>query len=173
MWRLLRHEDTVTTVHGLEAAGAAAFRREVFDRVGLFDESFARAEDTDLTMRLRAAGIPIHYFPFHLIRHRYDAHLGSMLRTAYRSGRFRWRHYAKQAGGAVDVPSLVRVGFTMKLAALYWACWRARQTGSVSRFVAYLPFLVLIEGANKAGFAAEARADQKRARAAKVPEPGP
>ena len=76
MWRLLRVEEKITTDHGLEAAGAAGFRREVFQQVGLFDESFARAEDTDFTVRLREAGIPIHYFPFHQIRHRYDSACG-------------------------------------------------------------------------------------------------
>jgi GT2 family glycosyltransferase len=164
MWRLLREEERITTEHGLEAAGAAAFRREVFDRVGLFDESFARAEDSDFTMRLRAAGIPVHYIPFHLVRHRYDSSLRTILRTGYRSGRFRWRYYAKHAGGPVSFPSLLRLGLKMKLSVLYWACWRARQTGSFARFVMYLPFMLLIEAANKAGFMAEACATVKKAR---------
>ncbi|MFI5398555.1 MAG: glycosyltransferase family 2 protein [Candidatus Binatia bacterium] len=165
MWRLLRAEETLTTEHRLEAAGAAAFRREVFDRVGLFDESFARAEDSDFTVRLRAAGIPVHYLPFHLIRHRYDTRLRAVLRTAYRSGRFRWRYYAKHAGGPVNILSLVRLGFRMKLSVLYWACWRARQTGSLAHFVTYLPFMLLIEASTKAGFAAEAWVERKRAKA--------
>jgi len=170
-WRLFRTEETLTTRHGLEAAGAAAFRREVFDRVGLFDESFDRAEDSDLTARLRAAGIPVHYYPFHLVRHRYESRLRSVVRTAYRSGRFRWRYYAKHAGGEVSVPSLVRLGIRMKLSALYWACWRSAQTGSIVRFAMYLPVMVLIEGANKAGFVAEARADRKLARSRRTALP--
>ena len=172
-WRLFRTEETLTTRHGLEAAGAAAFRRDVFDRVGLFDESFDRAEDSDLTVRLRVAGIPVHYYPFHLVRHRYESRLRSVVRTAYRSGRFRWRYYAKHAGGEVSIPSLVRLGVTMKLSALYWACWRSAQTGSVVRFAMYLPVMVLIEGANKAGFVAEARADRKQARARRASRPLP
>jgi GT2 family glycosyltransferase len=170
-WRLFRTEETLTTRHGLEAAGAAAFRREVFDRVGLFDESFARAEDSDLTVRLRAAGIPVYYYPFHLVRHRYEARLRSVVRTAFRSGRFRWRYYAKHAGGEVRIPSLVRLGITMKLSALYWACWRSAQTGSIVRFAMYLPVMVLIEAANKAGFVAEARADRKLARTSRASRP--
>jgi GT2 family glycosyltransferase len=165
MWRLLRVEEKLTTRHGLEAAGAAAFRRDVFDLVGLFDESFARAEDTDFTVRLRAAGIPIHYDPFHLIRHRYHSSLSDILRTAYRSGRFRWLYHSKHADGVVNLSSLVRLGIKMKLSALYWACWRARQTGSLVRFVTYLPFMLLIEAATKAGFTAEARAAGRQARA--------
>lgn len=163
MWRLLRVEEKITTDHGLEAAGAAGFRREVFQQVGLFDESFARAEDTDFTVRLREAGIPIHYFPFHQIRHRYDSSLRAVAGVAFRSGRFRWRYYVKYAHGRVKVPSLLRLGLGMKLSVLYWACWRARQTGSLARFILYLPFMLLIETAIKAGFIAEGMRSRKSA----------
>lgn len=64
-----RFEETITTRHQLEAAGAAAFRRGVFESVGRFDESLQRAEDTDMTMRLRALGIDVYYYPFQEIRH--------------------------------------------------------------------------------------------------------
>lgn len=163
MWRLLRVEEKITTDHGLEAAGAAGFRREVFQQVGLFDESFGRAEDTDFTARLREAGIPIHYFPFHQIRHRYDSSLRAVAGVAFRSGRFRWRYYAKYAQGRVKVPSLLRLGLGMKLSVLYWGCWRARQTGSLMRFILYLPFMLLIETANKAGFIVEGIRSRKSA----------
>jgi GT2 family glycosyltransferase len=144
---------------------AILVRRTTFDRVGLFDESFARAEDSDLTARLRAAGIAIHYVPFHVIRHRYETSLRAVLRTAYRSGRYRWRYYAKHGGGGTSVASLVRLRLASKVATLYWACWRSALAGSIGRFVAFLPCMVLIEGANKAGFLAEARAARRLARA--------
>ena len=163
LWRRYDREPAITTDHGLEAAGAAAFRREVFDRVGLFDESFERAEDSDLTARLRAAGIAVHYDPFHLVRHRYDNDWRSVLRTAYRSGRYRWRYYAKQGGAAPGWGALLRMRVASKASALYWACWRSAQTGSVGRFLACLPFMVLIEGANKAGFVAQAREERRLA----------
>jgi GT2 family glycosyltransferase len=163
MWRLLRVEEKITTAHGLEAAGAAGFRRKVFQRVGLFDESFARAEDTEFTMRLREAGIPIHYFPFHQIRHRYEPGLRAVARVAFRSGRFRWQYYAKHAHGRVKVPSLLRLGLRMKLSVLYWGCWRARQTGSLVRFILYLPFMLFMEAAIKAGFIAEGMRSRRSA----------
>lgn len=166
IWRRLKSgAETVTTDHGLEAAGAAAFRRRVFDRVGRFDESFERAEDTDFTARLRAAGVAIHYDPGHRIGHRYETKLAAALATAYRSGRFRWRYYAKHGAEAPGLARLARMRIVSKLSALYWAVWRAAQTGSAARFASYLPVMVLIEGANKAGFVAEAGADRGRARA--------
>lgn len=163
MWRRLHEPEDVTTEHGLEAAGGSAYRREVFDRVGLFDESFQRAEDSDFTMRLRAAGIPVHYNPHHEVRVRYESSLRAVLRTAHKSGRYRWRYYARHTDGGVNVPGLLRTGVAMKLSVLYWATWRAWRAGSFVDFVRYLPVMVLIEGANKAGFAAEARAARKAA----------
>jgi GT2 family glycosyltransferase len=155
-WRLISAEERITTDHGLEAAGGAAFRREVFQRVGLFDESFGRAEDTDFTRRLKAAGIPVFYYPFHHIRHRYGRSLWRALKSAFLSGRYRWRYYLKYREGPLSVSSLVVLGLTMKLSSLYCAFWRARQTGSLWMFFLYLPFFLLLELSAKAGFLVDA-----------------
>jgi glycosyltransferase involved in cell wall biosynthesis len=39
--------------------GACLFRREVFDRTGLFDEQLAQCEDVDLMFRIREAGLKL------------------------------------------------------------------------------------------------------------------
>jgi GT2 family glycosyltransferase len=163
LWRRFGRDERTTSDHGLEAAGGAAFRCGVFDRVGLFDESFARAEDTDFSRRLRAEGIPIFYFPFHEIRHRYSSSLWEAMKTSFLSGRYRWRYYAKYSEGPLSIPSLVGLGLTMKTSALYWACWRARQTVSLGRFFLYLPFMLVLETSNKAGFIAEGMFSTQRA----------
>lgn len=38
--------------------GASIYKREVFDKVGLFDEDFLYSEDVDLMLRVREASIP-------------------------------------------------------------------------------------------------------------------
>lgn len=40
-----------------------AFRREVFDRIGLFDPALPRAQDKDLGWRFFGAGLKLHYNP--------------------------------------------------------------------------------------------------------------
>jgi succinoglycan biosynthesis protein ExoA len=40
-----------------------AFRREVFERVGLFDESLVRNQDYEFNVRIRAAGERVHFDP--------------------------------------------------------------------------------------------------------------
>ena len=54
-------------------AGAALYRRKVFDRVGLFDESFfAYMEDVDLGFRLQLAGYPCLYVPSAIVYHKHQ-----------------------------------------------------------------------------------------------------
>lgn len=150
--RTPRVEETITTRHALEAAGAAGFRREVFARVGLFDESLQRAEDTDMTARLRALGIPIHYYPFQQIRHQYDPLMRDTLAKCFRTGVNRYRLYRKQARSLREGRGMVAALVTYKTQAVLDALWRARQAESVPTFLLYLPFMFLFEAVNKLGF---------------------
>lgn len=65
------------------SAGAGVYRREVFERVGLFDERFAAYfEDSDLNLRARLAGFRCEYVPGAVAYHAGSASLG---------GKFWWR----------------------------------------------------------------------------------
>ena len=59
------------TMEGLWSSGAAfAMRREVYQKLGGFDEKiFMYAEDVDLSWRLRSFGYKIHYVPRAVIMH--------------------------------------------------------------------------------------------------------
>ncbi len=46
------------TLTGVNAA-ACVFRREVFHRIGVFDETFLYSEDTDFVLRMLEAGVPM------------------------------------------------------------------------------------------------------------------
>lgn len=52
------------------SAGAAFYRRELFDRIGLFDEGFHMyLEDVDLSMRAQLTGYPCLYVPAAVVHH--------------------------------------------------------------------------------------------------------
>lgn len=137
----------ITTVHGLEAAGGAAYRREVFDRVGAFDESLKRAEDTDMTRRLRLAGIAVHYDPSHHIRHQYHPLLADTLAKCFRSGYYRGRYYEKLA--ATDEPHV----WTWRAILASKVAWfrTAKRMAPWPMFLGYLPFIVIFEIVTHAG----------------------
>jgi GT2 family glycosyltransferase len=137
---------------GLEASGAAAFRCRVFRRVGLFDESFPRGEDTEFSRRLAAAGIAVHYSPELRIPHRVRTGLASALAKAFAGGRASWRLHAAGSGRATGPAALAALALRAPAAALYWSCWRAWRTGGPLRFPAYWPPMLALEAAARAGF---------------------
>ena len=64
----------------------AAYRREVFDRVGLFNETLLRTEDNELHYRMRQAGYRLYYDP-EIVSYQYArSSLRQMLRQKYGNG---------------------------------------------------------------------------------------
>jgi glycosyltransferase involved in cell wall biosynthesis len=56
--RLAPVEHSSVETKNVQQIGAAIFRRSVFDRIGLFDESLMYAEDCDLLLRIIEAQVP-------------------------------------------------------------------------------------------------------------------
>ena len=67
----------------------AAYRRVVFERVGLFDPSLVSGGDLDFAWRMQRAGWGLAYAPHALVRHRHRKTLGGLVKL-----------YAKNARGA-------------------------------------------------------------------------
>jgi GT2 family glycosyltransferase len=86
--RLVGHGADQRGVRFLVTANAA-FRRWALERVGGFDESFATpaAEDTDLSFRLRAAGVPLHTCAGAVVLHDHRTTLGELVETYFKHGR--------------------------------------------------------------------------------------
>ena len=168
--KMPRTEEAVTVDHDLEPVGGAAFRRGVFEIVGLFDESLARTEDTDMMLRLKSHGIPIHYNPFHEIRHHYDRLPLDTLRKSYLSGLNRFSLDLKNKSAPSKPAEIIRDALTEKLAGLLLAFWKARQTDSAAAFFLYLPFMFVFETADKVGYLA-GLAGQSRRRSQKAEGP--
>lgn len=152
---LARFREHATTEHALEPAGGAAFRREVFALAGAFDEKMERSEDVDLGERLRRGGIPIYYYPEHKIRHHYESFPAEALRKAYRTGvnrfHFHQKHRFRKAGMARSFLSLAADELATTAGLLAYL----HSTGQLAELILFTPFLLMLELANKAGFAAE------------------
>ena len=148
--RITPPKPEITSKHDLEAAGAAAFRRSVFERVGLFDETLLRSEDTDYTRRLKALGIPVYYNPFHRVRHQYAWGCLDTLQKNFTHGvnYYRlYRKYAQDSSVCRQMCDAVRELANQFLRSL----WRSRQVEHFGEFLLYFPALVAFELAVKAG----------------------
>ena len=96
-------------------AGAALYRRSLFDRVGLFDEDFfLMSEDTDFNLRCLVAGKKCVYVPEAVVRHKFRASIETAPVREMR--RLAMRNSAMVA--AKDLPAAVLI-----LAPILWP-WR-------------------------------------------------
>ena len=143
-----RYREEATTNHNLEAAGGAAYRREVFDVAGKFDESLLRGEDSDMAVRLRQQSISILYYPFHCIRRHYEPYFREALAKSFLAGMNRYQYHRKHQSGSGVVAG--------KMFAIASAFVHSKCTGHLWDFVLNYPWLTLLEAANKLGYLAAA-----------------
>ena len=125
----------------LPASRAAVFRRELFDRVGRFDEELAVGEDGDLGRRMAEHGIPVHLFLRQRIEHHEGIGLAGYLRQRLRYG----RSFVRVLGGGAARPRLERLGalgVPLCAAAKMREWWTvAGRTGERGRYLVLSPFL--------------------------------
>jgi len=98
--------EGVVAALGLPASRAAVFRREIFARVGRFDERFRVGEDGDFGRRLAAHGVPVHLFLRAFVDHAEAAGTRHYLRQRLRYG----RSFVRVLGGGEARGQLERHG---------------------------------------------------------------
>jgi succinoglycan biosynthesis protein ExoA len=85
---------------------AVAYRRDVFDLMGEFDESFDACEDVDFNTRVRRAGLTCYFTPAVAVEYQPRDTLGGLLYQMSRYGRGRAR-LAFKCPATVTAPSLL------------------------------------------------------------------
>src|SRR5262249_6830984 len=92
---------------------AVAYRREVFETLGLFDESFDACEDVEFNHRLERAGMTCYFTPRVGVRYHPRNSLGGLFRQMARYGRGRirlFRKYPESLSLACLMPALFLLG---------------------------------------------------------------
>lgn len=131
-----------------------AFRREVYDKVGGFDETFAYGSDVDFSWRVVGAGYRIHSAPTAIIRHDWGT-MKRQVRRSYLYGKARVRLYKKHPSrlrhawredSMTLVYPLFLLGLPLTLvfplypAMLVIPAWRNREDGPLTVTVDHLIF---------------------------------
>lgn len=145
----------VSTAYLTECATInTAFRREVYDKIGGFDESFAYGSDVDFSWRAVDAGFRIAAAPRAVVRHDWGT-FKRQLRRSYAYGKAKVRLYKKHRSRlrraaredpTVIVYPLFLLGlpitfiFPFYPALLLIPAWRNRQDGGLSIVVVHLIF---------------------------------
>ncbi len=131
-----------------------AFRREVFDTIGEFDEEFAYGSDADFSWRLTDAGYRIRSVPDAVIRHDWGTRRRQLRRSyvygkarirLYRKHRTRLKHVLRNDPTVVVYPVFLlalplTLIFPFYPALLLIPAWRNRSDGAVRVLVDHLAY---------------------------------
>lgn len=99
----------------------STYRRQIFERIGLFDESFDAGEDVEFNTRLRKAGLAAYTDPRLAVYYQPQPHIGGLFRHMVREGRSRvrlLRRHANTVSLAALSPLLLLL--SVPLAILSW-----------------------------------------------------
>jgi GT2 family glycosyltransferase len=110
-WHDPAYEGPADTVFG------GVYRREVFDRIGMFDETLVRNQDDELNLRLIRAGGRIWQTPKIRSWYRPRSSLGALFRQYLQYGYWKVRVIQKH-GTPASIRHLVPGGFVLSLVAL-------------------------------------------------------
>lgn len=134
----------------------ASYRRDLFDRFGLFREDLAGGEDSDFNDRLRRGGVSIHWEPRVRTAHDHPRRLAALLADHHRRGRRTAASLERLTGARaawVARRVFVRVRHTVPLA------WRAAAPAERRWVAAAAPLVVLAAAAYALGAATAPRAE--------------
>jgi glycosyltransferase involved in cell wall biosynthesis len=123
---------------------AVAYRRGVFDRVGMFDESFDACEDVEFNHRVDRAGLSCFFTPAVAVRYHPRDCLSGLFRQMMRYGRGRVRLFRKHPDTfslASFVPGLFVLGLVVGAALGLISTWAA--AGCAAVLAIYLAVLAL------------------------------
>lgn len=122
------------------------YRRDVFDRIGVFDEDLIRNQDDELNFRLTRAGGRILLVPDVECRYRARGTLGKLWRTYYQYGYYK-PLVARKSGGVSSWRQLVPPGFVaLVFAAAVLALVVPRMVGLFAAVIAI--YLLAVLGAS-------------------------
>ncbi len=132
------------------ASSGAMYRREVFEKVGEFDESFDACEDVEFNTRIDKAGLKAMISSRLTVEYAARTSLRGLFRQLYRYGFGRWR-LARKHPSTLGVGTVIPMLFVLGLFALPF-CWLISLEAGVIVSVPYVLYLVTV-GAVSLGIA--------------------
>lgn len=121
-------EDALGPLFGFLPGAAAygiGFRRELYERVGPFDESLRRMSDIDYSWRVQLAGFPLVRVQEALVHYRHRPTLSGLFRQAYADGQAQVQLYRKHRVNGMPWPAMgVAVRVWLALVRRVPSVWR-------------------------------------------------
>jgi succinoglycan biosynthesis protein ExoA len=122
------------------ASSGAMYRRDVFDKIGEFDEQFDACEDVEFNTRVDKAGLKAMISPRLTIEYAARTSLRGLFRQLYRYGYGRWKLFRKHPS-TLGIGTLIPVFFVLGLFALPFA-WLVSLKAGLIISVPYVFYLI-------------------------------
>ena len=129
----------------LPASGAAVFRKELFKKIGLFDEDLRTGEDTDFSYRLHKNDIYVYYNPFVKIRHFYSNTMFKIMRRMFFYGISYYRIKKKHPSSSLVLPDTFNNVLRDVIEIFYRPFIRCRYANSFKKLALYYPFMLFFD----------------------------
>ncbi len=124
------------------ASSAASYRREVFDRVGYYDESFDACEDVEFNTRVDKAGLKSFISPKLTVEYAARRSLAALFVQLYRYGVGRWKLFCKHPS-TLGSGTLITTAFAIG-AVIYPLLWLLSHKLALAASVLVLLYLVAV-----------------------------
>ncbi len=124
------------------ASAGAMYRREVFDKVGYFDESFDACEDVEFNTRVDQAGLKAFISPKLTVEYAARRSFPGLFRQLYRYGYGRWKLFRKHRS-TLGAGTLVTTAFALAVL-LYPLMWLLSFKIAVAATVVAVIYLVAV-----------------------------
>ncbi|MBU1200954.1 MAG: glycosyltransferase [Nanoarchaeota archaeon] len=138
-------DDKPHKVPHYPVSGAAVIKKTVFDKAGLFDETFFLCEDVDFGIRLNKKGICAYYSSAVKIKQKNEANLFLSLKRQFVYGKFyvvlknRWSDYSR------IVPRSTFGYIFFLLLSPFISLWRCSLSRNLMKFLFYFLFILLFD----------------------------
>ncbi len=128
------------------ASSAASYRREVFERVGYFDETFDACEDVEFNTRVDKAGLKSFISPKLTVEYAARQSLGALFVQLYRYGVGRWKLFRKHPS-TLGSGTLITTAFAVG-AVIYPILWLISHKLALAASVVVLLYIAAVIGAS-------------------------
>lgn len=137
--------ENISKSYHLPPSGGAVFRKEIFEKIGLFDENLKRGEDSDIGRRLNKIGIGIYYYPLPFVNRIYESSLYASLKRHFIHGQN--LHFLKQKHPDFPITSPDSIKNTLILigGAFIYSIRKCLKSKRLINFFKFLPFMILFD----------------------------
>lgn len=143
-FKRIKYDEKLKAYYNISASRAAAFKKDVFEKVGLFNESLPSGEDSDMGIRMTKNNIGIYHYPLLIIEHTSSENLFGVIKKWFKYG---WHFYdfkIRYANNSMRLPDSFKNVLYYLANIILNPIWRSIQADSAIDGILFFPVMFLM-----------------------------